>query len=422
MTSELLLENAERYVRTIFTTRVEEAISYHNIAHTVQVVQASLLMADYYQLPEEDRTALLLAAWFHDTGFSLGKAEGHEIESQQIAGNWLRGQQVEPAILEKVIGCIAVTRMPQKPVTLIEQILCDADLSHLGTAQFRSETKSLRREIKALSGEEINKKEWRKNNIRFLEQHSYFTEYGKRFLEPIKQQNLETMREKLEGTKKKKDAAPRSVQAETNEMSRLTTKSKVETESKDEAETQKKDKDKESKTERGIATMFRIMSDNHVSLSQMADSKANIMISVNTIVLSILVSVLFSKLQYYPQFILPTIILCTVSLLAIVFAILATRPNVNRGTFTHEDVQQKKINLLFFGNFFKMELPDYEWGMKEMMNDREYLYGSMIKDIYFLGKVLARKYKFLRIAYNIFMFGLVLSIIAFIIAFAVGGD
>ena len=135
----------------------------------------------------------------------------------------------------------------------------------------------------------------------------------------------------------------------------------------------KKDKEKESRTERGIATMFRIMSDNHVSLSQMADSKANIMISVNTIVLSILVSVLLSKLQYYPQFIIPTIILCLVSLCAIIFAILATRPNVNRGTFTHEDVQQKKINLLFFGNFFKMDLPDYEWGMKEMMNDREYL-------------------------------------------------
>ena len=77
----------------------------------------------------------------------------------------------------------------------------------------------------------------------------------------------------------------------------------------------------------------------------------------------------------------------------------------------------KKVNLLFFGNFYNMSLPDYDWAMKEMMSDREYLNSSMIKDIYFLGVVLARKYKYLRISYNIFMFGLVLAIVAFGIAF-----
>jgi hypothetical protein len=69
-----------------------------------------------------------------------------------------------------------------------------------------------------------------------------------------------------------------------------------------------------------------------------------------------------------------------------------------------------------------MDLPDYEWAMNEMMNDREYLYRSMIKDIYYLGKVLAKKYKFLRLSYNIFMFGLVVAILAFIVAFVVSAD
>ncbi|RYG05450.1 MAG: hypothetical protein EOO02_03810 [Chitinophagaceae bacterium] len=177
---------------------------------------------------------------------------------------------------------------------------------------------------------------------------------------------------------------------------------------------------KDNKVERSISTMFRIISDNHVSLSQMADSKANIMISVNTIVISILVSVLLGKLQFYPEYILPTIILLSICLSAVVFAILATRPNVNRGTFTREDISNKKANLLFFGNFYNMALEDYDWAMKEMMSDREYLNSSMIKDIYFLGVVLARKYKYLRISYNIFMFGLVVAILAFGIAFFVG--
>jgi hypothetical protein len=63
-----------------------------------------------------------------------------------------------------------------------------------------------------------------------------------------------------------------------------------------------------------------------------------------------------------------------------------------------------------------MNLNEYEWAMKEMLNSRDYLYDSMIKDIYFLGIVLAKKYKYLRISYNIFMYGLILVIIAFAVA------
>jgi hypothetical protein len=126
-------------------------------------------------------------------------------------------------------------------------------------------------------------------------------------------------------------------------------------------------------------------------------------------------------LQFYPVFIIPTVILVLGSLTAIVFAILATRPNITEGTFTREDILNKQINLLFFGNFYNMELPDYDWAMKELMKDKDYLYGSMIKDIYFLGVVLARKYKFLRLSYSIFMYGLIAAIIAFGIAFIFTG-
>ncbi len=65
-----------------------------------------------------------------------------------------------------------------------------------------------------------------------------------------------------------------------------------------------------------------------------------------------------------------------------------------------------------------MSLEDYDWAMKEMMGDKDYLYGSMIKDIYYLGVVLAKKYKYLRVSYNIFMFGLVISMVAFGIVLA----
>jgi hypothetical protein len=63
-----------------------------------------------------------------------------------------------------------------------------------------------------------------------------------------------------------------------------------------------------------------------------------------------------------------------------------------------------------------MDLKNFQWGMLEMMNDKDYLYGNMIKDFYYLGQVLGKKYKYLRVCYNIFMYGLIISIIAFAIA------
>lgn len=409
--NQLLLQQAEEFVKKLFDTKVDAAFYFHNIDHTSGVVKAAQKIGLYYQLDEEDMISLLLASWFHDTGYSKGSGADHEAVSQQIASNFLQNHNVPENIIQKVKGCIAATRMPQQPSTLIEEIICDADLYHLGNGEGETHSKLLRKELNKSLNMDISKKDWRKTNIIFLQNHRYFTDYGRQNLEPVKQAFLKKLLDKNDPEDDDNvDSKKTTIEKEKNN---LEDKKTIEDNS---AEKQKKDRAKDSRTERGIATMFRIMSANHMDLSQMADSKANIMISVNTIVLSIMVSVLFNKLQFYSQFIIPSIILATVCLAAIVFAILATRPNVNRGTFVPEDIKQKKVNLLFFGNFFNMPLPDYEWAMKEMMNDSEYLYGSMVKDIYYLGKVLARKYKYLRISYNIFMFGLVIAVIAFCIA------
>jgi len=165
-----------------------------------------------------------------------------------------------------------------------------------------------------------------------------------------------------------------------------------------------------------VETMFRTTSTNHIRLSSMADSKAHIMISVNSIIISVILGVLFRRLEDYPNLIIPAFIFLLTGVLTIIFSVLATRPNINIGKFTKADIDSKKTNLLFFGNFHKMSLEEYSWGMTEMMKDNDYVYGSMIQDIYHLGVVLGKKYRQLRIAYNIFMFGLIISVLAFLIA------
>jgi hypothetical protein len=162
--------------------------------------------------------------------------------------------------------------------------------------------------------------------------------------------------------------------------------------------------------------MLRLTSENHMRLSEMADNKANILISVNAIIISVILSVLIRKIEVDKHLTIPTMIFLASSVFTIILAILATRPKITKGIFTRDQILNRKTNLLFFGNFHKAKLDEYKWGMSTMMRDPNYLYGSLVDDIYYLGQVLGRKYRLVRIAYNIFMIGILASVIAFIIA------
>ncbi|MCH5684514.1 DUF5706 domain-containing protein [Niabella sp. W65] len=162
--------------------------------------------------------------------------------------------------------------------------------------------------------------------------------------------------------------------------------------------------------------MFRITSTNNQRLSDMADKKADILITVNSILLSAILSLLIRKLESNTHLVIPTIIILVVSAVTLIYAILATRPKIPSGVFSQRDVDSKNVNLLFFGNFYRMDFEEYKKGMWKVMEDRDFLYGSLVKDVYSQGIVLGRKYKLLRVAYNVFMFGLMTAIIAFVIA------
>jgi hypothetical protein len=165
-----------------------------------------------------------------------------------------------------------------------------------------------------------------------------------------------------------------------------------------------------------IETLLRVTANNDHRLSDMADNKAQILITVNSIIISAIISLLLRNLKDNPFLVLPSYILLSVSLFTMILAILATRPSIPMGKFTAKDVANKKVNLLFFGNFYKMKLDDYAKGMKSILNDQEYLYNSLIKDVYSQGVILGRKYRLLRAAYNVFMFGLIVAILTYIIS------
>src|SRR5206468_4423429 len=113
-------------------------------------------------------------------------------------------------------------------------------------------------------------------------------------------------------------------------------------------------REKPLRLERGVETMFKLASGNHMKLSAMADNKAHILLSINSIIISVVLSVLAKNLSVMTYLILPALLLLCVCVITIVFAVMTTKPKVSRGVFTADQIHNREANLLFFGNFHKM--------------------------------------------------------------------
>ncbi len=186
------------------------------------------------------------------------------------------------------------------------------------------------------------------------------------------------------------------------------------------AKGRKKKKKKDRKKDqlgsaRGIETMFRTSYRTHIDMSSLADNKANIMISINGLIMSIIIASIFSRIDTNPWLALPTTLLLVGCLISMVFAVLAARPRVSSRLLTLDEVRQNRANILFFGNFVNLREDDFMQGMKELLQNTDGLYVSMIRDIYSLGTVLARKFRLLRVSYNVFMAGLLTGVTSFIV-------
>jgi predicted metal-dependent HD superfamily phosphohydrolase len=397
-----ILEQAQHYVRSYFDKHVNEKLFYHNVKHTDRVVDAATQIAQHYQLNDADFFTVTVAAWFHDIGYLTGEPKGHEERGARMARAYLEGTGVEQAVIEAVCRCIIATQLPQRAVGLMEQIVCDADLYHLGTDDFGDRNKLMRKESEALQGRKISKDEWRRSTIRFVEEHQYYTDYCRLLLNEKQLENLNKL--------KRKDP-----EAGGNALEGLLREHGVDDTRETPAGTKEK-KDKKKDPGRGIDTVFRITSNNNQKLSSQADSKAHILIQVNSIIISVLLSLLLRKIEDHTNLAIPAVLLLAVNLVTIIFSILATRPHIPPGTFSKADLDEKKVNLLFFGNFYRMSLEDYANGMLIMMDDKDFLYGSLIRDVYFQGIALGKKYRWLRLSYNVFMYGLIASVIAFLVA------
>lgn len=384
------LDKAKNYVENLFKDKLSSVYFYHNFIHTTYAVQKADEIIKHTNLSEVDREKVLLALWFHDVGFTDCNAEGHEERGAAIMKDFLKKDNFSEEYINEVSRLILSTEKYHQPQDLLEMIMKDADFSHFASPFYNDSAEALRKEWELTGGMCFSNDEWNEMNVDFLKnKHKYFTDYAKENWEPLKLKNVKKLEKKMD--KMDKEEKPKKENSEK----------------------------KDQKSDRSVDTLFRVTLNNHTRLSDIADSKANILLSVNAIIISVCLSVLVPKLDTpkNAHLIIPTFFLLISSVMTIIFAILSTKPNVTKTVFTNQDIKDRKVNLLFFGNFHQMEFNHYLSSMHDLIKDRDYIYDSMVKDLYYLGKVLDRKYKLLSVTYQIFMAGIIISVLSFAYAF-----
>lgn len=408
-----LLIEVEAYVTNFITQQVDNKYAYHNIQHTLDVVNATQQLGKAHHLHSKELELLVIAAWFHDIGYDQGPV-GHEERSAQYAKSFLEKHDFEEGDIKIIQNCIMATKMPQNPNTLFEKILCDADMSHLGKKIYWERCGRIRQELTLTKNTTMSEPEWIEFELNFIINQKYHTAQAYHLFEKRKKKHIRQLR-------KLNDRLHPNEGLSKNEMpSRPKKKKKSKkgtTKNVEEIAIHNVEEISQLKLGRGVETMYRTAYRTHVNLSSIADNKANIMLSINAIIISITISTLVPSFETNEKLQIPTIVLLTVCLGSIIFATLSTRPKITEGKVTREDIINRKSNLLFFGNFYNMDLKDFDWGMMEMIKDSDFLYSTMTRDLYFLGIVLAKKYKYLRFCYSIFMYGLIISVIVFALAF-----
>jgi predicted metal-dependent HD superfamily phosphohydrolase len=391
MENQDIVRKAGDYVFKLFKEKLSRKLVYHNYKHTFETVKEAKSLGEAHQLSSEELEVLQLAAWFHDTGY-IDTYIGHEEKSVERATVYLQKQGYPADCLAKVNECIMATKNGVPAKSLLEDILVDADMANVGKDTFFSSAELLRVEWEIFLDRSYTNSEWAQFQLDFLLSMNYRTEHAQRKFAERLGLNIQEQRNVLEKEAKK-------------------------------AEKKEKKQETLAQPKRGIETMFRSTYRVHINLSAIADQKANMMISLNAIIMSVIItylgaktSVLGSEFARNPVLFIPVGLLLLTTLGSLIGAILSAQPEVTSRSVDKKSLDTNRSSILFFGNFTKLPLEDFQKGMKEIMMEKDSLYTNMVTDIYYLGDVLSRKYQMLRLSYTIFMFGLILTVLSFIVA------
>lgn len=390
---DALLTAARRHVLDLWNERHDARLVYHNFAQASETARLAAELARHADLPPDATAVVALAAWFHNTGYlyDLSPApEAHAIRAEFF----LAEQHCLPETIQRVRQCIVSALADVRPAGPEARVLSDALRAYNWAETFDVRAPLLRLERTFTGGQAPDEATWQAYLREQLQRGQFFTAYAKTAYEPVLATHLLALQPgaaalPLAPADKPKPAAPARFERLARRPLRST-----------------------------LQTFFRANYANHIRLSAIADNKAHIMISVNSILMSVAISMLTYQTvtDNNPLFALPIILFLVTSLTSLIFAVLSSRPRVTG----YGQTADQAANPVFFGNFVHLTLEQYELAVDNMLRDGALLFGNMARDIYFLGLVLDKKYRLLTYSYTVFMMGFVATVGAFLGAYFLG--
>lgn len=368
-----IVKSAKKFVEQLLTSQLAEGMAFHDWEHTQGVWKAAQSIAKAQGVKKEQRKLLEIAALFHDTGYTKTYV-GHEEASIEIAKSFLLEHNLPGDQIADIGAMIKSTRMDVTPTTDLEKILCDADMSHVAGKNYFERIEGLRKEWVQFCDKSMTDEEWDLGNFNFLAHQDFHTTAGEKLFQAGKDKNLK----KMKAAQKAKNA------------SSLT-------------------------GSKSAQMMFKTALRNHIDLTNLADNKANIMLSINAIIITISLPYIPSYVAENHHMLIPASLLIITCLSSVITATLATRPIAMPGTAPVEKIRNGTANLFFFGNFYKMSQSEYYAHLSEVIANEEVLEISIISDLYHLGASMGKKYKLLRLCYTIFMYGMAATVLSVLI-------
>lgn len=388
-----LVEQARHFVWEQFDQHHDPRLLFHSYHYTRDLYRTAGELCRQAGVDTAITELVQVAAWLLPTGYLHDYAHPAATSRQQ-ALRFLSSQQQEITwTADHLATLIERVGKQQAPQNTAEQILSDA--YHIVTYIENYDTRHtlLRLEQELLLDRRHSAMEWAQWELQELLRVKLYTPHARLHYEPRLAEHILGRKQRIEKLSRREDI--RTPAEPTGPFQQL----------------------EAGNTARAIQTFFRANYRNHINLSAIADNKANIMISVNSILISVLITFLSYRNigENNPRILLPVVIFIVSGAASLIFAVLSARPKV---TSLHQEgtlpsISQK--NLVFFGNFVHLQLEQYEAAMDAMFRSDELIYGNMTRDLYHLGKVLDKKYRYLSVSYTVFMIGFVATVVSFLI-------
>lgn len=394
-----LIKEAEQYVKDLFLKHKNELLLFHNIGYIKKTVGYANQICDLERIDKEEREKILIAAWLFSLGFLFDYID-YKKHSLRVAHEFLKAKKVDAAKTEDILMTIESVLYNKQHENICGEILYDASEFYISTEDFLLWVKYHRQERNYFLKPKLTKRSFWQTVQTYLNEHQFCTKSGKQLFGAGKEKNASKIKFVL--TQELKQQLPTDnrmiIEDLREEMRDLNQKI-----------------EKRLSSTRGFDTLYRITARNQVALSGIADNKSNILISLNTLIVSAVITFVFLNYNELRFLMIPSFITIAFSMISISLAILAARPQIRPGIFSMDDFHNKKVNLIFYGNFYKMDYDDYETAIREMLADQDLLLSNLTSDQYTLGKILGRKFKLINFSFTFFLVGFVISSLAFAI-------